>query len=201
MEGESRECSRPTPPRSETMPTRPSSPRRLLAFLVALSLLAAGALTYSGSTESWFGAMLGRIQPVVAAQTATGKHIYSETADPAADIAAALAQAKREHKRVIVDFGGDWCGDCQVLDIYFHRQPNADLLQKHFVLVHVWIGHMDANLAIAGKYGVPLNKGVPALAVLNAYGKVIFVQKTGEFEDMRHMEPGSVTEFLEKWKS
>jgi thiol:disulfide interchange protein len=140
-------------------------------------------------------------QSVPAAPKFTAKHIYSETARPAQDIAAALAQATREHKRVIVDFGGDWCGDCQVLDIYFHQAPNDALLAGHFVLVHVWIGHMDANLDVAKQYGVPITKGVPALAVLGADGKVLYAQKTGEFEDMRHMESGSVTEFLEKWKS
>ncbi len=65
------------------------------------------------------------------------KQIYSETANPSADIAAALKKARAEHKRVILDFGGDWCGDCQVLDIYFHQKPNAELLAKHFVLVPV----------------------------------------------------------------
>jgi thiol:disulfide interchange protein len=140
-------------------------------------------------------------QSVPAAPAFTPKHIYSETASPAQDIAAALAQAKREHKRVIVDFGGDWCGDCQVLDIYLHQAPNDALLAGHFVLVHVWIGHMDANLDVAKRYGVPITKGVPALAVLDGNGTVVYAQKTGEFEDMRHMEPNSVTEFLEKWKS
>ena len=131
----------------------------------------------------------------------TPKHIYSDTADPKADIAAGLAQAKREHKRVILDFGGDWCGDCQVLDIYFHQPPNAELLEKNFVLVHVWIGHMDANIDVAAKYGVPISRGVPALAVLAPDGKVLYAQATGEFADMRHMDPNSVTEFLKKWKS
>src|SRR5208283_5433645 len=56
---------------------------------------------------------------VRAAPAYTPKHIYSETANPSGDIAAALAQSKREHKRVLLDFGGDWCGDCQVLDLYF----------------------------------------------------------------------------------
>jgi len=129
------------------------------------------------------------------------RHIYSETADPKADIAAALVQAKREHKRVIVDFGGDWCGDCQVLDIYFHQAPNDDLLAKHFVLVHVWVGHIDTNLDIPEKYGVAIHKGVPALAVLAPDGSVVFAQKLGEFEKMRHMESSSVTEFLNQWKS
>lgn len=129
------------------------------------------------------------------------KHIYSETADPQREIAAGLAKAKREHKRVILDFGGDWCGDCQVLDIYFHQSPNEPLLEKNFVLVHVWIGHMDKNLDLAAKYGVPVEKGVPALAVLSPDGKVLYSQGTGQFRDMRHMESKSVTEFLEKWKA
>jgi thiol:disulfide interchange protein len=130
----------------------------------------------------------------------TAKHIYSDTASPKTDIAAALARAKREHKRVILDFGGDWCGDCQVLDIYFHQAPNAELLEKHFVLVHISIGHEDKNIDVAAKYGVPISKGVPALAVLAPDGKVLYAQATGEFEDMRHMESASVTEFLNKWK-
>ncbi len=130
----------------------------------------------------------------------TTKHIYSETADPKADIAAALAEARKEHKRVLLDFGGDWCGDCQVLDIYFHQPPNDELLSKNYVLVHVWIGHIDRNLEYPEKYGVPIHKGVPALAVLNEKGETLYSQKTGEFEDMRHMDVSSVTAFLEKWK-
>jgi len=35
------------------------------------------------------------------------------------------------------------------------------------VLVHVNIGHLDANLDLAEKYEVPLRRGVPALAVLS----------------------------------
>jgi thiol:disulfide interchange protein len=138
---------------------------------------------------------------VPAAPTIEKKHIYSESADPKGDIAAGLAEAKLEHKRLILDFGGDWCGDCQVLDIYFHQGTNAALLEKNYVLVHVWIGHMDKNIDVAAKYGVPINKGVPALAVLAPDGNVLYSQATGEFADMRHMDPASVSEFLTKWKS
>ena len=135
------------------------------------------------------------------AQGPTRKQIYSESADPKASIAAGIQQAKREHKRVIIDFGGDWCGDCQVLDIYFHQGPNFAILQKSFVLVHVFIREeMDNNVQLAAKYGVPIAKGVPALAVLDENGNVLYSQKTGQFNDMRHMDPGSVKEFLERWK-
>jgi thioredoxin 1 len=125
-------------------------------------------------------------------------HIYPEIGTAAADLNAALAQAQGEHKRVIVDFGGDWCPDCQVLNIYFHQSPNADLLAKYFVRVNINVGRMNANQDIAAKYGVPL-KGVPALAVLDSDGKVVYAQNK-EFSDMRHLDSAALTDFLNKWK-
>jgi thiol:disulfide interchange protein len=125
-------------------------------------------------------------------------HLYSETSNAATDIAAAIAQARREHKRILLDFGGNWCGDCQVLDIYYHQSPNAELLAKHFVLVHVNIGHMDQNVAIAEKYNVPIKKGVPALAVLDSHGKLLYAEHDKEFE---HTSPSAITDFLNRWKA
>jgi thiol:disulfide interchange protein len=129
---------------------------------------------------------------------AVHKHLYPAIDAAQADIDAAIAEAHRTHKRVLIDFGGDWCGDCQVLDIYFHQPPNEELLENNFVKVNVNIGHIDANFDIAKKYGVDLH-GVPALAVLDSNGKVLFGQHN-EFSDMRYMQPQSVTEFLTKWK-
>ncbi len=126
--------------------------------------------------------------------------IYPESGQAAADIAAALAQAAREKKRVLLDFGGNWCGDCHVLEIYFHDAANRSLLDAHYVLVPVNIGQMDENLDLAARYGVPVAKGVPALAVLEPSGQVIFSQRNGEFEAMRKMDSASVTAFLQQWK-
>lgn len=129
------------------------------------------------------------------------KHLYSSTADPKADIAAALKQAKAEKKRVILDFGGDWCGDCQVLDIYMHESPNTELIAKHFVVVHIDIGRMDHNVDVADKYKVPIKKGVPALAVLDANGRLLYSQQNKEFENMSNMQSSDLTAFLTRWKS
>ncbi len=126
--------------------------------------------------------------------------IYPDGAQAPADITAALSQATREKKRVLLDFGGNWCGDCQVLEIYFHAPPNRSLLESNFILVPVNIGRYDENLDIAAKYGVPVAKGVPALAVLDANGQVLFSQRNGEFESMRRLDVASVTAFLMQWK-
>jgi thiol:disulfide interchange protein len=183
--------------RKQTPPAR----NGLWIALVILAVVAVGAFYLLRKPAPAPETSTTTIPAPAPAPVYTPKHIYSESADPQADIASGLARAKQEHKRVILDFGGDWCGDCQVLDIYFHQQPNWDLLDKNFVLVHVWIGHMDRNLDLAAKYNVPIHNGVPALAVLDPDGKVVYAQGTGEFRDMRHMESNSVTDFLEKWKA
>jgi thioredoxin 1 len=129
-----------------------------------------------------------------------GREIYPDPAEAKADIAHALATAASTHKRVLLDFGGNWCGDCQVLDIYFHNPENRPILEANYVLVHINIGHLDENVDIAQRYGVPLERGVPALAVLSDTGKLLYSQKSGEFEAMRRMQANSVTSFLVQWK-
>lgn len=126
--------------------------------------------------------------------------IYPDPVEAPADIAAALQSAAAQHRRVIVDFGGNWCTDCHVLDGYFHDPVNRPLLEAGYVLVHVNIGRLDRNVELAERYKIPLKKGVPALAVLDSDGTLLYSQKGGEFEAMRGMKSDAVTQFLERWK-
>jgi hypothetical protein len=88
-----------------------------------------------------------------------------------------------------------------MLDLYLHQPENLKILQAHFLLVHVNIGHADKNVELAARYGVPLAKGVPALAVLDEQGRVLYSQRNGEFEAMRSMNPASVKQFLVTWST
>jgi hypothetical protein len=102
---------------------------------------------------------------------------------------------------VILIFGGNWCYDCHVLDATFRSKTIAPLVAASYHVVHVNIGDYDKNLDIAQKYGVPLNKGVPSLAVLDADGTLVFSQKSGEFENTGRLGPDDVIQFLQKWKA
>jgi thioredoxin 1 len=127
--------------------------------------------------------------------------IYPPPEQAPADLTAALKAAAAQHRRVILDFGGNWCPDCHVLDIYMHNSANQGILDSSFVVVHINIGEKEErNLDLAARYEIPLNKGVPALAILDSDGKLLYSQKAGEFEAMRHMAAQSVTEFLMRWK-
>jgi hypothetical protein len=87
-----------------------------------------------------------------------------------------------------------------VLDAAFHSKEIAPIVTANFHVVHVNIGEYNANTEIAKKYDVPLEKGVPALAVLDSAGKLLTSQQHGEFESAVKIGPGDITQFLEHWK-
>ncbi len=128
------------------------------------------------------------------------KKIYRDEADARAEIKDALAKASQEHKRILIVFGANWCYDCHVLDLAFQRPDIAPLLEENYIVVHVDIGEGDKNQDVMKDYDVPPERGIPAAAVLDSDGKLLFSQKKGEFEKARSLAPDEVIEFLNKWK-
>ena len=127
--------------------------------------------------------------------------LYDKNADAKVEIQEAEVKAKTDHQRVILVFGGNWCYDCHVLDQAFHQADVAPLLERSFQVVHVDIGDDGKkNNDVAAKYQVPLEKGVPALAILDSDGKLLYSQKNGEWESARSLDPDDVIAFLDKWK-
>jgi thioredoxin 1 len=128
------------------------------------------------------------------------KDLYPSSADARAEIKEAEEKAAKEHQRILLVFGANWCYDCHVLDLAFHRPDFASVMAGYEV-VHVDIGpDGKKNGDLAKQFDTPLNKGIPALAVLEADGKVVVSQKNGEFEDARSLTPAVLLEFLTKWK-
>jgi thioredoxin 1 len=139
-----------------------------------------------------------RILPQPAAPNVS---LYADPREAESDLNIALARAAKEHKRVLVVFGGNWCYDCHVLDATFHSRDFAPLVDANFVVVHINIGDEGKdNNNLAARLGVALDKGVPSLGVLEPDGKVIYAQKNGEFEATEKIGPADVRAFLEKWK-
>jgi len=132
--------------------------------------------------------------------TSTSKVIYAPGLDAHAEIKEALAMAAKQHKNVIVVFGANWCYDCHVLDLAFHRPDLAGVLQRSYEVVHVDVGEGDKNQDLMQQYHVPMKKGIPALAVLDSSGKLLYSQQGGEFEKARSLAPQDLMAFLNKWK-
>jgi hypothetical protein len=129
------------------------------------------------------------------------KPIYSDTTDARAELKEAEDKAAKENKRLLLVFGANWCFDCHVLDIAFHSEGLAPIVEANYEVVHVDLGLDEKkNGDLVKQYEIPLDKGIPAIAIAGSDGKLIVSQKNGEFEDARQLTPEYLAEFLNKWK-
>jgi hypothetical protein len=88
-----------------------------------------------------------------------------------------------------------------VLDLAFQRPDLAPIVETNYEVVHIDLGpEEEKNADLVKQYEIPLNKGVPALAVAESDGKLVVSQKNGEFEDARALSPEALAEFLNRWK-
>jgi Thioredoxin-related protein len=97
------------------------------------------------------------------------------------DYPKALAQAKTENKRVLLDFtGSDWCGPCiQLKKAIFSRPDFVAYAQKNLILVEIDYPQRKEQSAdlkkqnekLAKEYGID-EKGYPTVVLLEPNGKV-----------------------------
>lgn len=158
---------------------------RIFALLLSVFLLGAAGFAQSKKTP-----LLPPAQ--------RNPNLYPVNANAQEEIREASTTAAKQHKRILLVFGGNWCTDCHVLDNAFHQPRIAPMLNAGFIVVHIDIGQYDKNLELAKQYHVDLEKGVPSIAVLETTGA--FLYSTSEFEKARVLTEEDVIQFLDKWK-
>ncbi len=162
---------------------------RLAGMLALLGLFTGHA---RAQTESKTGA-----KPTAIAKKPS---IYDAKADAKNQVAAATAKAARENKRVLLMFGGDWCGWCHKLHGLFATDAEIRrLLSYEYELVMIDTKALHAPELLEecsqGQTGV----GFPFLAVLDQSGKLLVGQKTDPLEEGDHHDPKKVKDFLSRW--
>jgi len=138
-----------------------------------------------------------------ASKTAKPAPTYDANAVGADQIATALKRAKRDDKRVLVQWGANWCGWCNLLaDTMTKNEVVARELMYEYEVVKIDIGKWDKHLDLVEKYGASIKAGVPYLTILDADGKVLANHETGPLEDpdpkvQRH-DPAKIMTLLKK---
>jgi thioredoxin 1 len=132
----------------------------------------------------------------IALAATAAENPYNETADAKLEIKQALADAAKAQTPVIVVFGANWCGDCKMLDVAMKTGASAPLLSHDFKIVKVNVGRFDKNVDVAKSYGVPLSKGIPAVAILSPKNEVLYATREGELANARKMGDNGVYDFF-----
>jgi thiol-disulfide isomerase/thioredoxin len=129
------------------------------------------------------------------------RYPYDEHADADKAVAAAFARARKSHKRVLIDLGGNWCGDCVVLANVMQLPEMKPFLASHYEIVSVDVGRFDKNLQIPARFGITKRlAGVPSLLIVEPDGKTLVDSgDVSALADARHMTPQGLADWLAKW--
>lgn len=88
--------------------------------------------------------------------------------------ATALAQAKKDGKRVFVRIGAPWCGWCRKLDAFLAKPQIETILKKDYVVVKIDQQRMKGAMDVIGRIRKPgEGAGIPWFAFLDKDGKVL----------------------------
>ena len=110
------------------------------------------------------------------------KPVYDEAADASKDVAAAVARAQQDNKRVLIQWGANWCGWCKWLAGTMKSDAKVSReLRYEYEVVHVDVGKFDKHMDLAKSLGADF-KAIPYLTILDGSGKAIVQQNTEPFE-------------------
>jgi thioredoxin 1 len=127
--------------------------------------------------------------------------LYPVNEDAQKQIAIALAKAKAERKRLLLVFGADWCYDCHVLEKAFQSRELSSVVKNNFLVLHINIGRGEANRDLQRKYDIDVDKGVPAIAVLDSRGRMVNSPSHEKISAARRMTYAQLADTLHQWKS
>lgn len=136
---------------------------------------------------------------ILYAQDAPNREKFDPTRDPAKEVAAAVKEASKSGKNILLDVGGEWCKWCHAMDKFI--ADNTDIknfIEKNFIVVKVNYSKENKNEAFLAKY--PKIEGYPHLFVLDKKGKLIHSQNTGDLELDKSYDPEKYMAFLKKFE-
>ena len=127
---------------------------------------------------------------------------YDEKADADAAVDRAFARARASNKLLLVDMGGNWCGDCRILAATMELPELKAFLARHYEIVTVDVGRMDRNLQIPARWGVKDRlEGVPAILIVDPKTgrQLVSRAQVAALSDARHMSPQALANWLAQW--
>ncbi|PYD63773.1 thioredoxin family protein [Gluconacetobacter entanii] len=135
---------------------------------------------------------IGDLTPAVPAEP------YGPTAGAREQIAAAFDTARATGRKVLLDFGGNWCPDCRILAGLMDDPAVAPWIARHFVVVMINVERMNTNLEFLEQHGLKIS-AVPTVLIVTAHGKVLNADGLTALGNARAMSSQAVIDLLAQW--
>jgi thiol-disulfide isomerase/thioredoxin len=129
---------------------------------------------------------------------------FDEEADAKKALQTALQRAKKDNRRVLIEWGdstNDWC-------VLLHKSFTAEAgLHKkrlyEYELITIAVGPMNMNQELAKQFQAALGDGIPYLTILDGDGKVLANERTDPFQTksdsgQKALDAKKLLEFLTK---
>lgn len=82
-------------------------------------------------------------------------------------IAAAQARAARSGKRLLLDFGANWCSGCRLFAGVMGLPELRGFVAQHYEVVLIDIGRMDRNPGAARRFGLSRIDATPTVLIVD----------------------------------
>jgi len=136
---------------------------------------------------------------ITAGKVQAAAHPYDEAADAHQTLATAMAAAKLSGKKVLVDFGANWCPDCRALGGILAVDQIQAYVQAHYEVAVVDVGRFNKNLDIPASYGFKI-RGIPTVMVVDpTTNQVLNRDGLEALGDAGSMAPQAVVDLLVTW--
>lgn len=164
------------------------------SVIVATALAALSALPTAAATA-----------PRITSVTSIGQlwvpdRPFDESVNADAAVDAAFAQARAEHKLVLINLGANWCADCRILAGVMALRDLKPFVDSYYVVVDVDVGRIDRNLQIPARFGLRGRpEAVPCILIADADGYLLDRDHTETLDDMYNLTPQAVADWLAQW--
>jgi thiol:disulfide interchange protein len=135
-----------------------------------------------------------------AAMAQETKKLYDPSLDGMKQIKEAIAEAGKQNKHVLIQYGGNWCPWC----IRFHEFCKSDtsimkIISDNYIPVKLNYDPTNKNLPSNEFLGNPIRFGFPVFIIIDGKGRVVHIQDSGLLEEGKGYSKEKVLGFFSNW--
>lgn len=122
---------------------------------------------------------------------------FESNAEHGQAVLAALSESERLGRKILVEYGGDWCKWSRRMEAALGSPTLSALINEKFIFLRCYVGP-DGSWD-SSSIELPPMSSVPYFSLVSSDGRVIANQATERFELLWFYRKKSILQFLRRW--